>query len=214
VRANVIFDLDGTLVRTAVVEAWWPILSELGMSVRQAEQFVNATQGQAVAASLRALHLAEARIAMYERRFWDEFVRHPADRIEHADELLARLHADGCRLYLSTGSNPEVAQDVLEQHGWTDRFRLALGSSPDDPKGPSHYRQFIADSGLEDREFARRTATVGDGVYDMRFGREHGVALRVGFVEGSQDACDRLVAAGANVLIDELAELQPLLHLL
>lgn len=206
--------MDGTLVRTAVFEAWWPILAELGLTEPDAEQFLLARQGQAVAASLRDLHLPANRIAAYEQRFWDELSRYSTTPIEHADELLTQLHDDGCRLYLSTGSKPEVAHAVLEQHGWLGLFRIVLGSTAEDPKGPGHYQQFIADSGLAAQDFARRAATVGDGVYDMRFGREHGVALRVGLVEGSQDACDRLVAAGANVLIDALDEVPPLLKLL
>lgn len=210
----VIFDLDGTLVRTGIIPAWIDTLAGIGMSAADAEAFVLARQGMTAGATLRDLHLPTHEVEVHERRFWQEVAKHPATPLPHADEILRGLAGDGFRLYLSTGSTKELAGAILEQQGWADIFRLALGSSETDPKGPGHYDRFVADAGLPAGDFGRHAATVGDGVYDMRYGREHEVALRVGLVEGSQEACDRLVAAGANVVIDDLSELPSLLRLL
>lgn len=213
-QRNIIFDLDGTLVRTGIIPAWIDTLAELGMNAKEAEEFALARQGMTAIATLRDLHLPADRVAALEQRFWQAVSTHPATPLAHADDLLRTLDEEGFRLYLSTGSTKELAAAILAEQGWTELFRLALGSDETDPKGPGHYRQFVADAGVSPDEFGRHAATVGDGVYDMRYGREHAVALRVGLVEGSQEACDRLVAAGANVLIDELVELPPLLKLL
>ena len=52
-------------------------------------------------------------------------------------------------------------------------------------------------------DFVARTATVGDGLADMRIGAQHRIALRIALDE-SRDREDALRAAGATHVMGEL----------
>jgi len=99
--------------------------------------------------------------------------------------------------------------------GWHRHFQLVLASNRELEKGEAHYRLILEDAGLAPEEFAARALSVGDGVYDMRFALEHEVSLRVGYApetERGRASRRKLVAAGANLLIEDLRDVVSLLE--
>jgi phosphoglycolate phosphatase-like HAD superfamily hydrolase len=127
--------------------------------------------------------------------------------LDGAADALHRLAAEpDVHLYLSTGSHPDAAKRWLGALGWMDAFELVLGSAPGALKGPEHYTAIIEHAGVDAEVFAAQAATVGDGQYDMSYGRDHGVRLRIGFAAGDEQMAAELVEHGATHVVHHLAD--------
>lgn len=135
--------------------------------------------------------------------------------VDGATEALNALYAAGAPLYLSTGSYRPAVDAWLGLLGWNRFFRVVCPSSRLSPKGNDHYRRFITDFGASPQEFAAQALTIGDGIFDMRFGLEQGIALRAGYAPATEAGLrrdERLITAGANLILRDLRQIIPVLE--
>ena len=125
-----------------------------------------------------------------------------------AIEVLASLKAQGYAIYISSGGRPAPVQKRAAIAGVTRFARLVLGSDEVAAKGPGHFRLIAGDLGIPAGELPARTWLIGDGTYDMQVARAAGMHA-VGRLTGDNGAA--MLEAGANMLIHDLDQLQPLL---
>lgn len=207
-----IFDLDHTLIRSTNMHvAWQKALVEHGVADKFEDSWVGAAGrpleiSAGIALGCDADHpRAHALVAS----FWDHIGDGDPVEIDGASRLLEELGRRGLRLFLSTASHPAPVTRWLAERGWEDHFELVLASTPEQMKGAAHYKAILEHTGIPITEFSPHAATIGDGHYDMRYGRDHGIALRIGFapfVEDHEDKAISLRAAGANVIVRSLDE--------
>lgn len=123
-----------------------------------------------------------------------------------AAEALAELRRSGLAVALITRNCRGAAAVVLRDLGEYDAL-LTRDDVPRIKPDPDHVHRSLAALGRS----PDRAAMVGDHDFDMQAGRAAGVQLCVGVRTGSgQDA--GLLAAGADVVIDSLADLPRLLR--
>lgn len=208
-----IFDLDHTLIRSENQgSSWQKALDEYGVGDRFEESWSGgAGRPLAISASI-ALQSDndDPRNEELVGRYWDHVGEGDPEPLEGAHEALDELRAMGIRLFLSTGSYPDPVAKWLSLRGWSEHFELVLASPPESPKGAGHYDVIIEYLGIDLATFAKVSLTVGDGDFDMQYGRDHGVAYRVGYAPLRDDGTDReneLRESGANVIIRSLHDL-------
>jgi phosphoglycolate phosphatase-like HAD superfamily hydrolase len=209
VPSQIIFDLDQTLVAGVIDDVYRAFLADQGRDVEAAMSYLHSCQGMPLfeqLAALWALDVDDPQIDLLADRFWQLYGDRIAPAHDGATETLHGLHDRGITLLLSTGTHPEVVERILTAHGWSDLFALALGGSRGLLKGPQHYAAFHALTGLTAEAFATRTWTVGDGSYDMIYGLQQGVPVRIGYAPNPA-AEAQLLAAGATTIISDLREL-------
>lgn len=207
-----ILDLDHTLIRSTNMHvAWQRALAEHDALAKFEESWVGAAGRPLEISAGIALNCNpdHPRAHALVSSFWEHIGDGDPVEIDGAGVLLAELRRRGLRLFLSTASHPAPVTRWLAERGWEDHFELVLASTPEQMKGAAHYKAILAHLGATVAEFAPHSATIGDGHYDMRYGRDHGVALRIGFapfVEGHEDKAISLRAAGANAIVRHLSE--------
>lgn len=215
----IVFDLDQTLIANAGMTAVWEdICRRRGADLEHALETWHGSAGRPLVEQVaEAFRISTADVLVDEiiTEFWGQFDHQSPSPIDGAAETLDALYEDGVVLYLSTASDPRPVDSWLRVLDWHRYFRLVLATDRQLSKGAGHYARMIADSGLRPDEFGRRALAVGDGAYDMRFALEHGVRLRVGYAPASStrpSARERLVSAGANLVIEDLRALRDIVH--
>ena len=196
-----VFDLDGTLIRSAGhLPAWIDACAEFGLEPRAAANALETYRGRPLIPILEAeLGLSPAIARRCMKRFQELAGDEDCEPMPGADATLRRVHARGHRLFLSTASRPALAARHLEALGWSTLFSVVLGTEARCPKGPTHYRRFASSLGVGVEEFAADAITIGDGRADMSFARDAGVAMRIGF-NPSRDADYQLALREAGAL--------------
>jgi phosphoglycolate phosphatase-like HAD superfamily hydrolase len=213
-----IFDLDQTLIESSTMhDAWQDTIVQFGGNLEDAMIRWRRSAGLTLDVQVMETFGVDEHDPIVDRiieTFWLNVGTGDPVPVEGAAETLEHLYSERVPLYLSTGSYQNAVDTWLGFLGWNRYFRTICASSRSFPKGPAHYRQIIADSGVAAAEFGSRAVTVGDGPYDMQYGLEHGVAVRVGFVPPSArpERRGRLIEAGANAIISDLRELPQLLE--
>lgn len=209
----VVFDLDQTLIANAgMTDAWEAICRRRGADLTHALETWHGSAGRPLTEQVEVAFRLEGADALVDEivdEFWSAFDHSSPIPVAGAEETLTALTSAGVPLYLSTASAPAPVQRWLRLLGWESYFRLVLATDRSLAKGPAHYSLIIADSGLDAAEFGRRAVAVGDGTYDMALARQQGVRLRVGYAPSSSrrpQARERLIEAGANLLIDDLLQ--------
>jgi phosphoglycolate phosphatase len=205
----VVFDMDGTLIdsQAAILEAMAGAFAAAGR-VAPPDADVLAVVGlslpEAMAALAPALAAAEtARIAGFYR---DRFVARraaggpasAAPLYPGARAALERLAATPATLLgVATGKARPGLDHALASHGLGGLFvtTQTADAHPSKPH-PSMLRAALAETGCE----PARAVMVGDTEFDVAMGRAAGVAT-VGVAWGYHPR-ERLVAAGADVVID------------
>ncbi len=207
---SIIFDLDLTLVASSTRESWISVLGQMGLTEEEALTAFRSGIGRPGRDTVtEALPRAsedevEKVLALYDKAL----AAAPAPMMQDADEVLRLLHSAGHRLYLSTGTSPDVMESILLQHEWRELFALPLGSSRELPKGEKHLQAFAASEGREVKEWAADALTVGDGAGELRLGKSAGIAWRCAVLWPQLDqSVTALEEAGANLLILGLREL-------
>ena len=211
----VIFDLDHTLIRSSgMTAAFWAAADEVGFDPERAARCWKESRGRSLYEQALEISDDPDLVEPFVALFWEHFGAGDPTPLEGAAETLTALGDAGLKLYLSTGSHPRVMRPWLERLGWLDHFALALGTETNHQKGPAHYATIVEHAGGGLDHFAANAATVGDGQYDMRFGAEHGIRMRVGYAPASspRGRATELLEAGATHLIADLRALPRLLH--
>ena len=214
----VVFDCDGTLVdsqhmicaamqqtydrHSLVCPPRETVLSIVGLSLQEA--FVTLAAGDAA-------HPIDALVESYKSAF--RSLRR--DNTHHeplysgarvAVETLAAR--DDVLLGIATGKSVRGVRLVLGHHGLYDRFATVqtADTAPSKPD-PTMLHQAMREAGVAPGD----TVMIGDTVFDIAMARAAGVAA-IGVSWGYHPGAD-LHAAGADVVVDDFAQLVPALEM-
>lgn len=213
----VIFDVDGTLVDSqhAIVAAMAQAYTAHGLAAPTRDA-VRAIVGLSVVEAVAVLSpegVDHPRAAIGEA-FKTNFMRNRAENPDSmplypgAIAIIDRLAAHGLLLGLATGNSRRGVAHFVERHGLEDRFvtRQTADDAPSKPH-PGMVLQAMAEAGVAPED----TAMVGDTTFDMAMARSAGVRA-IGVSWGYHPA-DRLVAAGAETVLDDFTALPAALGL-
>lgn len=210
----VIFDIDGTLTRTAEVDevcyvrAFEEELGWTGISTDWAG-YPSCTD-EAIALEIFARHGGrpprDGEIDRVRRRFLSLLEAALAEdtftEIPGAGEALRRLRSDPCfRVALATGAWESSARLKLRTAG-LEVDGIPFASSDDHPHREEIVRRAIARAEAGNGPF-ESIVSVGDGVWDVRTAR----ALGIGFVGiGSGERAERLRREGAERVFEDFRD--------
>lgn len=122
-------------------------------------------------------------------------------------ELLGRLRAAGRHLAVCSSKRTDMIEHALADNGVSDLFDLRFGKLDDEGESKTHVMGRVLDAfGADPGE----AVMVGDRHHDVDAAREHGVAC-VGVTYGGAGTREELASAGADVVVDSLAELERVL---
>ncbi len=140
-------------------------------------------------------------------------------QIKNARLLLERLHAKGVKLYLASGTDEADVIAEAEALGYADLFEERIYGAVGDIKVEAKrvvLERIIRDNNLSGEEFV----TLGDGPVEMRECRRRGgVAVGIASDEVRRFGIDpakreRLIRAGANLIVPDFSQLDRLLDAL
>lgn len=138
----------------------------------------------------------------YTQRGWKENIPYAG-----MAELLDTLCKAGKKLVIATSKPEDTARRILEHFGLAHYFTHICGARADDKA--SSEKASVIRSALARTEHAGRILMVGDRSYDVLGAHEAGLAA-VGVLYG-YGSREELVAAGADFLAADLAELKTIL---
>jgi phosphoglycolate phosphatase len=212
----VLFDCDGTLVDSqhmicaAMQRAYDAnglvcpprerVLSIVGLSL--AEAFTQLAEGEA--------YPVEAMVESYKNAFHDlrRAQTHMEPLYPGAREAVEALAArEDVVLGVATGKSVRGVKLVLGHHGLFERF-VTIQTADTAPSKP--HPEMIEAAMREVGASPQEAVMIGDTTYDMEMARAAGVAA-IGVSWGYHRA-EALHEAGADVVIDDYAELLPLLE--
>lgn len=180
-RTLVLFDVDGTLVDSAVLISETMVEAFLAAGETPPDDDdVRAVIGLSVPEMIMALAPGLGRDRLdkiengYRLRYFDlaeSDLTPPVYR--HASQALAQLSAEGFALGLATGKARRSLNHILTMMRWTRYFQTiqCADLNPSKPS-PVMVRNALAETGRS----ARDTILVGDSCYDMRMARAAGIA--------------------------------------
>ena len=206
----VLFDLDGTLVDS---------LPTIALAMRDALRLYGIEKDvediypligppiEIMAQQLGASVEIGNRIGDEYRRVYDSTYIHQTPPCAGAAELLDALDAAGVSYGIVTNKIERQGRLMLEVMGWTERVSVVLGrDSAGAAAKPDPEAALIALRSLDGSP--ERAAFVGDTEFDLRCGRNAGLALVIGVI-GARTR-EQLVAEGATHVVDSLLDVAPL----
>ncbi len=206
--ANVLLDLDGTVTDPfeGIAGCIRHAVRSLGM-VPPGEDDLRSAVGPPLRQSFGRL------LGSYDAGRIDEAMRLYRERFAVSGlyenrvyagvpEMLAKLDAAGCSLFIATSKPRIFAQRILDHFALTRYFAGVYGSELDGAyENKSDLLRFLLDT---ERLQARATAMVGDRSHDMIPAKEHGLcAVGAAWGYGSPK---ELKEAGADVICNSPAE--------
>ncbi len=206
------FDMAGTTVNDdgLVLEAFRRTIDELGVAgddAARAEAYVIETMGQSkievftVLFDERAVGANEA----FERHFVTAAHEVGVSEVPGARATIEALKRRGIAVALTTGFSPATREALIALLGWSDLVTLRV--SPADAGRGRPAPDMVLYCALCSRVSAVQTImVVGDTASDMQAGRRAGVGQCVGVLTGTDDEA-RLIASGADVVLNSLVEL-------
>jgi phosphoglycolate phosphatase len=208
-----LFDLDGTLTdpKVGITRAVQYGLRRVGVEVEDLDTLTPyiGPPLQDGFVELAGLSAAAAAVALAGyREYYAEtglFENTPYDGIV---EMLDQLHTAGWRLAVATSKPTVFAERILEHFGMRAPFEQVAGASLD---GSRRHKHDVISHALN------LLGCTPDAGCVMVGDREHDIfgAQRIGIpaigVTWGYGSADELTAAGADVLVDRVADLQPAL---
>ena len=206
------FDLAGTTMvdEGLVLEAFRRTIEEfniVGDDATRATAYVIETMGQSKIEVFAALFDERATDAneSFERHFINVASDVGVREIPGARACVETLKGRGVGVALTTGFSPATREALIELLDWSDLFTLRV--SPSDAGRGRPAPDMVLLSALRARVSAVQTImVVGDTASDIQAGRRAGVGQCVGVLTGTDDE-ERLVASGADVVLESVAEL-------
>ncbi|WP_309067596.1 phosphonatase-like hydrolase [Microbacterium sp.] len=217
-----VLDMAGTTVRDdGVVErAFQRAHERTGVADRMtwddALQYVRDTMGQSKFDVFTHLAggdtaRAEEATAAFEHAYAELIAEEGVEPIPGARELLEDARAAGISVYLTTGFAPVTRDAILDGLGWQGLVDGVL--SPSDVGRGRPAPDLVLGAALRAQvSGVAAVAVAGDTESDVRSGLSAGAGLVVGVLSGAHDRA-ALEAAGAHVVLDDVADLRALLGL-
>jgi phosphonatase-like hydrolase len=213
------FDMAGTTVddHGLVLNAFRRTIDDLEVSgdeARDAEAYVIETMGQSKIEVFTVLFGDRASSAndAFERHFVEAASEVGVSEVKGARAAVETLKTRGVAVALTTGFSPATREVLIDLLGWSELFPLRV--SPADAGRGRPTPDMILLCALRARISAVQTVmVVGDTASDMQAGRRAGVGQCVGVLSGTDDQA-RLLASGADVVMNSVAELPRYVSLL
>lgn len=214
----VIFDCDGTLIDsghnivTAMCEAWrsYDLEPPPAISIRR---IVGLKLEEAIQKLMP--RDCEVEVNRLVQAYIDSFSRF-RDEPEYTEPLypgirdcLNDLVSLGFSLGIATGKSRRGLLRTLERHSLSELF-CVLKTADDGPGKPNP--DILLDAIDEVQTIAEKTAMIGDTIYDMIMAKE-ALVTAIGVSWGYHDTGE-LKEAGARIIAQDCAELQPALRAL
>ena len=197
---NIFFDFDGTLCDTEadIRDSWKAAFAELRVEAPRFEKFYRIGPPTEIAArtifpdadEAFIRRLCEVYRGKYYASGYPKSVAYPG-----ADAMLAKLEAEGKKLFIATNKNAAPLKELVDKLGWSGVFVELLNR---DMMPLAEYRKSellrraLEKYGLD----PRKSAMVGDAATDIAAGKEAGV-VTVAATYGYGDP-NELTASGAD----------------
>ncbi|MCB2079861.1 MAG: HAD-IA family hydrolase [Novosphingobium sp.] len=211
----VIFDMDGTLVDSQhlIVSALTSTLISEGVEVPSRKELLSVVGLSLVEAMRRLAHGEEAMHLRMADTYKEAFNALRVSPEYHEplypgtqETLEALSRRDEVLLGIATGKSMRGVDRVLDLHGLRPLFHniQTADSHPSKPH-PSMVLTALDETGIA----ANRAVVIGDTMFDMEMARSAG-ANAIGVSWGYHDT-EHLAPAGAQAVIEDFAELDPVL---
>lgn len=203
---DILFDLDGTLTDSGegIINCATLALNHFGLPVPDRETmrvFVGPPLDETFIKFGVPADKTDEAIRVYRSRYTTvgKFENYPYPGVE---QLLQRLTAHGCRLYVATSKPEAMSVEILEKFGLAKYFTLICGATLD---GSRSKKADIITYLLEKAGCAENAVMVGDTAYDMIGAAAHGMpSIAVSWGYGK---VDDMVQAGATAVAFTMDEL-------
>ncbi|MDA0231519.1 MAG: HAD-IA family hydrolase [Proteobacteria bacterium] len=211
----VMFDCDGTLVDSqyVIIDSMQAAFRAHGVAP-PAPEAVKRIVGLSLPQAIGQLHgdadvtTIESLVAAYKECFLELRASPNLHEPLFADvvETLTLLEETGYVLGIATGKSRRGLSAILETHGLARHF-ATLQTADDAPSKPhpGMLERAMAETGMDKDE----TVLIGDTVYDIEMALNAG-ASAFGVAWGYHDVVE-LKAAGADLVLDQLVDLPPVL---
>ncbi|MFO0611443.1 MAG: HAD family hydrolase [Polyangiaceae bacterium] len=131
--------------------------------------------------------------------------------IPGANTVFQALRSFGVRVALDTGFSRRILNAVLHRVGWLEGAVVDFTVTSDEvPRGRPHPDMIHRAMHVLEVDDGHRVCKVGDTIADIREGRAAGCGLVVGVTSGTGTR-DELARAGADLVLDSIADLPGLL---
>jgi len=207
---TVLFDLDGTLI-----DSGWMILASFRHATRTVlrreipdDVLVARVGGSSIYEHMRAIDPGRADELVRVYRQHNEPLHTELEAFEGIEALLAELHEEGRRLGIVTAKRRGTVQLAFDVLG-IGRFFDAVVTTESTKRGKPHPEPVLHALELLGGTPAG-AAFVGDSPFDMSAGKSAGV-FTVAVAWGGIHTPQRLLEAGADVLVHNISELRDVL---
>ncbi|HEV7958304.1 MAG TPA: HAD family hydrolase [Acidimicrobiales bacterium] len=205
-------DMAGTTVNDGglVLEAFRRTIDDLGVEgddAVKAEDYVIETMGQSKIEVFSVLFDERAYEAndAFERHFVAAANDVGVSEVPGARATMETLMDRGIAVALTTGFSPATREALIEILGWSDLVPLRV-SPADAGRGRPAPDMLLVCALNAQVSAVQAIVVVGDTASDMQAGRRAGVGQCVGVLTGT-DSETRLLASGADVVLDSVADL-------
>lgn len=209
-RKAVLFDLDGTLTDSGegIMKCAALALSHFGLPVpgeREMRTVVGPPLSQSfIRFGVRPEDTDEA-IRIYRSRYTTvgKFENRPYPGIR---DVLDKLKADGCRLFVATSKPENIAKDILEHFALSGFFEEICGATLD---GSRSSKSAVIAYLLDKIGAVDHAVMVGDTEYDVIGAKAHGIPT-IGVAWGYGEI-ENMEKAGAAVIAEDMDTLYRLI---
>ncbi len=177
--ALIIFDLDGTLIRSyhGLGKATNMALEEYGFPIHDYEKYISFIGGGVANLVYRALpeDKKDLRDEVYEKMYENyktcyDFMLEPYDDIK---VMLKDLEGAGHKLCVSSNKNDDMTKKIVKQYFPETKFELVLGASEKNKKKPD---PTMINKCIDFCSFSREDVyVVGDSGFDIQSSKNAGV---------------------------------------
>jgi phosphoglycolate phosphatase len=211
---HIIFDLDGTLIDSAVltgaiIDAMLAARGVAATADRNVIRAMDAVGGEAMIAAVMGAHTSDPAADLEEFRARHRRIAVPQSLpFPGVVETLTALRAMGIGLAICSNKPQVLCDKILHELGLDHHFAAIIGSGPDRPRKPDPAPALaaLAMLGADPRE----TLYCGDSTVDLVTARAAGIAAcLVGWGYGTADA---LTTAPDVRVVNAMADLITLAH--